>query len=214
MINVAKLSPKERQAWFAKLSPDEQRVWVVAVAEVLGRRLGKDKGERSAAHRAYDRKSAGAWKADPEFGDALNLAIEIGVTKPLRDYVASGKPIPKEIVSVKDWGCPVPQDVRTLVDELLGNQPQQQPQKQGRLRRIANKARLAEQAERNAAWLVAFAQKDWRKRNACERVPRVETEEMILAAIKEAAKAFGVPVSTINASNIRNVLKNHRVVVP
>jgi hypothetical protein len=33
-----------------------------------------------------------------EFGFALNLAIEVGVTKPLREYVSAGKPVPNETV--------------------------------------------------------------------------------------------------------------------
>lgn len=74
MINDAKLSPEELQAWFAKLSSDERSVWVAALGEVLGSRLGKDRDERGAVLRAYDRKSAGAWKTDPEFGSPLNLA--------------------------------------------------------------------------------------------------------------------------------------------
>ena len=166
--------------------------------------------ERAAAYREHDEQLSKAWKADPEFGNVLNLAISIGVTKPLRDYVEAGKPVPNEQVLVGGESIPM----HALVAELLCGLHQLHQQKRGRPHRVASKVPSAEQAERNAAWLVAFAQKDWRKRNARERVPRLETEEMIRAAIKEAAKAFGVPVSTINASNIRNVLKNRRVVVP
>ena len=44
-------------------------------------------------------------------------------------------------------------------------------------------------------------------------MPGVVTNEMIKVAIEEAAKTFEVPVSAINESNIRNLLKNRRVVV-
>jgi hypothetical protein len=165
--------------------------------------------ERAAAYREHDEQVSRAWKADPEFGNVLNLAITIGVTKPLRDYVEAGKPVPDEQVLVAGESIPT----HALVAELLGGHYHQQQEKQGRPHRIASEAPAAEKAERNAAWLVAFAQKGWRKRNGRKRVPRVETDEMIKAAIEEAAKTFGVPVAAISASNVRNVLKNRRVVV-
>ena len=65
--------------------------------------------------------------------------------KPLRDYVASGKPVPQDIVLLK--GRLVEQDMPSLVAELLGGPPQHQ-QEHGR----PSKAPAPEQAERNAAW--------------------------------------------------------------
>jgi hypothetical protein len=47
-----------------------------------------------------DKQVSRAWEADPEFGNALNMAHMVGELKPLRDYVAAGKPIPREQVDV------------------------------------------------------------------------------------------------------------------
>jgi hypothetical protein len=62
-------------------------------------------------------------------------------------------------------------------------------------------------------WLVAFALKDWRERNGRKRVPSDITNEIITAAIIEAARVFNVPETAISESNIRNLLKNRTVVV-
>jgi hypothetical protein len=151
-------------------------------------------------------------KSDSEFGNALYMAYVAGELKLLRDYAAEGKPIPQEHVFVAGETIPM----RVLVSELLGNHHRQQQQhnKGGRPHRVANKARDYEQAERNAAWLVAFELKGWRDRNGRKRVPGVKKNELIKAAIKEAAKAFKVPADTINEGNVRAALKNGRVVVP
>jgi hypothetical protein len=85
--------------------------------------------------------------SDSEFAFALHLAVEIGVTEPLRDYGASGMPVPTYPVMIKDW--PV-RDAPDLVAELLG-QPAAQQETRGRPFRIAAEAQPAEQAERNAA---------------------------------------------------------------
>jgi hypothetical protein len=77
----------------------------------------------------------------------------------------------------------------------------------------AGQDRAAEQAERNAAWLVAFPQKSWLKRNVRTRVPGIVTTQVIKVVIEEAAKTLMVPVSAIYESNIRNLLKNRQVVV-
>jgi hypothetical protein len=165
--------------------------------------------KRTAAYREHDEQVGSAWKADPEFGNALKLAITIGVTKPLRDYVKAGKPVPQEHVSVAGEITPM----HTLVAALLGEQNQQQKQQQGRPQRVASEAPCKERAERNAAWLVAFAQAYWRECNGRKRVPPTITNKMIEQAIAEAAKALNVPASAIKASNIRNLLKSGRVVV-
>jgi hypothetical protein len=81
---------------------------------------------------------------DPEFSNALLLAIEIGVTKPLRDYVAAGKPLPQDLVSVR--GRPV-ENVRALVAELLGDHSPEQRPRRGRPRRIPHRAKDAEEAD-------------------------------------------------------------------
>jgi hypothetical protein len=172
-------------------------------------RLHTDKSaECAAAYRESDEETSSAWKADPEFGNALHLAYKMGETKPLRDFVKAGKSVPQVHVFVAGESI----SLRVLVADLLGDHHQQQEQG-SRPRRLASEAPAAEQAERNAAWLVAFAQKSWLKRNGRKRVPGVVTTEMIKVAIEEAAKTFKVPVSAIYESNIRNLLKNRQVVV-
>jgi hypothetical protein len=132
----------------------------------------------------------------------------MGETKPLRDFIKAGKSVPKTHVFVAGESIPM----RVLVADLLGDHRQQQEQR-WRRHRIANEAPAAAQAERNAAWLLAFAQKAWLKRNGRKRVPGVVTNEMIKVAIEEAAKTFRAPVSAIYESNIRNLLKNRQIVV-
>ncbi len=133
---------------------------------------------------------------------ALFLAYQMGETKPLRDFVKAGKSVPQAHVFVAGESIPM----RVLVADLLGDHHQQQEQR-SRPHRVASEAPPAAQAERNAAWLVAFARKGWLKRNGRTRVPGVVTNEMIKVAIEEAAKTFKVPVSAIYESNIRNLLK-------
>ncbi len=103
--------------------------------------------------------------------------------------------------------------MKMLVADLLGSQALPQPVRPGRARRVANKAPPIEQAERNAAWYVAMLQVGWRKHHGRERVPRDVTVAMIRAAIREAVKAFDIPVGSINASNIEALLKSGRIVV-
>ena len=181
MIDPANLNRSEFLAWVAALDAVEQRAWAAALGKVLAQRRAEEQNELGEAYRAYDHDAG-----TPEFAFALHLAIEIGVTKPLRDYVASGISVPLVPVMIKDW--PV-RDAPALVAELLG-QPAPQRETRGRPFRIAAEAQPAEQAERNAAWLVAFALKDWRERNGQKRVPSDITNEIIAAAIMEAAKAL------------------------
>ena len=164
--------------------------------------------ECAAAYRESDEEASSAWQADPEFGNALHLAYQMGETKPLRDFVKAGKSVPQVHVFVAGKSIPM----RVLVAGLLGDHQQQEEQR-SRPHRVASEAPAAAQAERNAAWLVAFARKGWLKRNGRKRVPGVVTNEMIKVAIEEAAKTFKVPVSAIYESNIRNLLKNSQVVV-
>jgi hypothetical protein len=164
--------------------------------------------ECTAAYRESDEEISSAWQAAPEFGNALHLAYQMGETKPLRDFVKAGRSVPQVHVFVAGESIPMP----ILVADLLGDRHQQEQQR-SRPHRVASEAPPAAQAERNAAWLVAFAQKGWLKRNGRKRVRGVVTNEMIKFAIQEAAKTFKVPMSTIYASNIRNLLKNRQVVV-
>ena len=117
-----------------------------------------------AAYRESDEEASRAWQADPEFGNVLQLAYEMGETKPLRDFVKAGKSVPQAHVCVAGKSIPM----RVLVADLLGDHHQQQEQ-QSRPHRVASGAPAAAQAERNAARLVAFAQKGWLKRNGRKR---------------------------------------------
>ena len=48
-------------------------------------RLHTDKAvECAAAYRESDEEASSAWQADPEFGNALHSAYQMGETKPLR----------------------------------------------------------------------------------------------------------------------------------
>src|SRR5262245_53098470 len=146
-----------------------------------------------------------------ECSDALYLAIEFGELGTLREYVELGKPTPDEPVLLPGWS--VAQPMSDLVAELFGrSQPQQHPVK-GRPARIAADAPPAEQAERNAAWLVAFMLKGWRSRHGRKRVPRSEADRIVTYAVEEAANAFNVPLNAIKESNIRTLLQNGRIVV-
>jgi hypothetical protein len=165
--------------------------------------------ERAGAISDYEQRISRAWEGDQEFSNALYVAYVAGELKLLRDYVTAGKPVPHDIpVSVADQVVPM----HVLVAQLLGEEPPNE-QRLGRPRRVASQAPAAEQAERNAAWLVAFMLKGWRERTHRKRVPGIEVKKMISAAITEAAKAFGVPLNAINESNIRGLLKSGRVVV-
>jgi hypothetical protein len=140
--------------------------------------------ECAAAYRESDEEASSAWQADPEFGNALHLAHEMGVTKPLRDFVKAGKSVPHAQVFVAGESIPM----RVLVADLLGDHHQQQEQR-SRPHRVPSEAPAAAQAERNAAWLVAFVQKGWRKRNGRKRVPGVVTNEMIKVAIRRRRRS-------------------------
>jgi hypothetical protein len=209
---VLKLPRDYRSQLVFRLKRARRRSFIFKAARIIAQKIPNDPTERGAACRDYGERISNAWKGNTEFGDVLHLAYEIGVTKPLRDYVASGKPVPQDIVLIK--GRLVEQDMPSLVAELLVSPPQQQQQEHGRPRRVASKAPAPEQAEHNAAWWVAFMLKSWREQNRRERVPRVEKDKMIRAAIEEAAKAFRVPVDTIKESNLRSLLKSGRIAVP
>jgi hypothetical protein len=165
--------------------------------------------ERAASISDYEQRITTAWEGDQEFSNALYMAYVAGELKLLSDYVKAGKPVPQDIpVSMADQVVPM----HVLVAQLLGEAPPNE-QRTGRPPRVASQASAAEQAERNAAWLVAFMLKDWRLHHHRKRVPGIEVKKMISAAITEAAKAFGVSVNAIYESNICGLLKSGRVVV-
>ena len=71
-------------------------------------RLHTDKSvECAAAYRESDEEASSAWQADPEFGNALHLAYQMGETKPLRDYVKAGKSVPQAHVFVAGESIPM-----------------------------------------------------------------------------------------------------------
>jgi hypothetical protein len=127
----------------------------------------------------------------------------------LRKYVADGRPVPRDI-PVSVGGQVVPMHV--LVEQLLGEDLPIE-QRPGRPTRLAHQGSSAEQAERNAAWLLAFMLEDQRVRIHRKRVPGIQVKKIIGAAITEAANAFGVPENAISESNVRNLLKSGRIVV-
>ena len=71
-------------------------------------RLHTDKSmECAAAYRESDEEASSAWQADPEFGNALHLAYQMGETKPLRDFVKAGKSVPQVHVFVAGESIPM-----------------------------------------------------------------------------------------------------------
>jgi hypothetical protein len=141
-----------------------------------------------------------AWKENPEFGIAIDMATVLGRTEPLKEYLASDKPLSLAnrlgLIAIIEW---LEQRIASL-----------EPKKVGRPQRKSDTWNAAT-AERNVALLVASDQAAWRKKNGRKRVPRANTEEMISRRIAEAAKAFGVPGASIKKDNIRNALKAGRL---
>ena len=150
MTDPAKHNPIEFRAWFEWASADEQDACVIGTALALGYQVGEENSERGEALRCRIRDLSAP--VDSEFYAALSLAYEKGVTKPLRDYVASGKPIPQNKVRFKR--APAARNAAEFVDELLGGRGSPL-QGRGRPRRIPSQASPREQAVRNAAWLAA-----------------------------------------------------------
>ena len=128
---------------------------------------------RLAAIWDYKERISRAWKGNQELSNALYMAYVAGELKLLRDYVTDGKPVPHDI-PVSMAGQVVPMHV--LVAQLLGEDPPNE-QRPGRPPRVACQASAAEQAERNAAWLVAFMLEGQRVRTHRKRVPGIASQE-------------------------------------
>jgi hypothetical protein len=126
MTYPANLNRSEVVAWLATLDDVEQRAWATALGTDLAQRRAEEQNELGAA--AYDDDARTPVGSDSEFAFALHLAVEIGVTKPLRDYVSSGMPVPQYPVIINDWPA---RDAPALVAELLG-QPASQQETRGR----------------------------------------------------------------------------------
>ena len=184
------------------LTPDETRPWAdIATDDEHYCQHVKDfrRARVEAAYRASVDLLTTAWKENPEFGNALHEATVLGRTEPLKEYLASDKPLSL----ANRLGL-------IAIIERLEQRIASQSKKVGRPQRKSD-AWNAATAERNAALLVASDQAAWRKENGRERVPAAETDGMINRAIAEAAKAFGVPASSIKKDNIRIALKASRI---
>jgi hypothetical protein len=51
---------------------------------------------RTEQHAVYDKRIQDGWKQNPEFGNALVLALVVGEVNPLADYIASTKPLTED----------------------------------------------------------------------------------------------------------------------
>jgi hypothetical protein len=183
------------------LTPDETRRWAdIATDDEHYCEHVRDfhRARVEAAYRASVDLLTTAWKENPEFGNALHEATVLGRTEPLKEYLASDKPLSL----ANRLGL-------IAIIERLEQRIASQSKKVGRPQRKSD-AWNAATAERNAALLVASDQAAWRKENGRERMPAAETDGMINRAIAEAAKAFGVPASSIKKDNIRIALKASR----
>jgi hypothetical protein len=149
---------------------------------------------------------------DLDFETVLNLAVTaLPPSKP------SFHPIRAEMKRLLDYiearALDDPRDRASLagfVRKLLRRIDELEPQKPGRPTRKPDRASAVEKAERNAAWLVAFGQAQWRRQHHRERMPAAETDKMIREARREAARTFKVPESKVSEDNIRRALKSGR----
>ena len=105
--------------------------------------------ERAAAYREHAEQLSSAWKADPEFGNMLNLAVAIGVTAPLANYLDQHPLTDEQRRTLAAW-------IRSLSRKPPGRPRGRAP---GKVR----------DAERNVAYLLALFQADWRAWQACAR---------------------------------------------
>jgi hypothetical protein len=183
---------------------DFRRACIGAAAVAYGEHLAAAAGptdEREAAYRASVDELTTAWKENSELGNAIHVATVLERTEPLREYLASDKPLS-------------PQSRLGLIAFIEGQEQliaSLRKKKRGRPQRDPAAVREADGAERNAAWLVAFCKAAWCKEHDSERVPEAETRRMIALAIAEASKAFSVPAELIKEDNIRSALKSGRI---
>ena len=177
---------------------------LINLALAIARRRAEENEELAAAYDEYDAGLAAASKEDQEFSNALHLAVMLGDINPLKEYLCSEKPLSRL-------------DRQALAGyiDILVERTTSLKRQRGRPRRKPAKARPGEQAERNAAWLVAAALKEWRKEHGKARVPGEIFDKFVREARVEAARAFGVPVDTVHEGNLRNYgRKSGRIVVP
>lgn len=162
--------------------------------------------ERDAAYREYDARLSAALKADPEFGNVLDLAITIGVTEPLADYIDQQRLNDEQSLMLAAW-------IRSMSRK-------QKRKGKGRPRKGTHQAKpkygpvelkAIQSAEHRAAYIVEGKKINWRKLHGRERVPRSETTKMIDNAIKQVAKSFGVAESKISEPNVRIAMQTGRI---
>jgi hypothetical protein len=158
-----------------------------------------------AAYRASVDLLTTAWKENPEFGMAIDLATVLGRTEPLKEYLASDKPLTLGnrlgFIAIIER---LELRIASLEERIASTQKRGRPQRK-------SYPWNATDAERNAALIVAGLKAEWRKEHGRQRVPPAETEDMINRAIAEAATAFGVPATSIGKDRIRIALKAGRI---
>jgi hypothetical protein len=158
-----------------------------------------------AAYRASVDLLTTAWKENPEFGLAIDMATVLGRTEPLKEYLASDKPLTLGnrlgLIAIIER---LELRIASLEERIASTQKRGRPQRK-------SYPWNATDAERNAALIVAALKAEWRKEHGRERVPPAETEDMINRAIAEAATAFGVPAKSIGKDRIRIALKAGRI---
>jgi hypothetical protein len=158
-----------------------------------------------AAYRASVDLLTTAWKENPEFGLANDMATVLGRTEPLKEYLASDKPLTLGnrlgLIAIIER---LELRIASLEERIASTQKRGRPQRK-------SYPWNATDAERNAALKVAALKAEWRKEHGRERVPPAETEDMINRAIAEAATAFGVPAKSIGKDRIRIALKAGRI---
>ena len=179
---------------------------IIDLAIELARRHADASPELTMALREYDAAVGSAWKGGAPTvtdDDILYCALELVRWK---KETAAANAEPDDIVDRAR------EMVRRRVDG--SHEPTLPRRQRGRPRRVAAAARAAEQANRNASWLVAFMMQEWREKHGRERVPGHEINAIVSKAIAEAAREFGVSVSQIDADNVRdNAQKTGRFVV-
>jgi hypothetical protein len=121
-----------------------------AAAVAYGEHLAAAAGpadEREAAYRASVDQLTSAWKENPKFGNALHEATVLGRTEPLKEYLASDKPLSL----ANRLG------LIAIIERLEQRIASLEHKKVGRPQRKSD-AWNAATAERNAALLVASDQ--------------------------------------------------------
>jgi hypothetical protein len=162
-FDVANLTPAERQGLFA------------ALGEVLGRKLGRDEGERGAAYREYDEQVSTAWKKSTasvtgdEFLDAAMALHERNDIAPLLAFVRSDRPLSSEN---RD-------NLARLIKFLHARS---QPRREGK---PGGKHLRWQKPEYVAAFLVDQFKEAWRREHGKDNVPATQEAKFVDAVIHQ-----------------------------